>query len=377
MLTRRLPLFFALLAFISAVTINLHAQSGRTAPTPTPEPSEDQEPVKVFTEEVRLPVVAFDDYGHFDPSLEMNDVLVLEDGVQQQIRSIRHIPASVLIVLDVDNQITVAKDTKTTREIALRLLSHLKNDDQVAVLQFGNGVKVLQNWTKETAGIPEVLRTQLFGGKRGRLSEAMVAAANMLKDRPAGSRHVVFITDGIETPGGKVSYNEAVKQLIAAQATVHIISYTALVRQAIEERKTKGPVSMGNGKMRDPNIGAPDPTMPTDISRGGARVTLVTIDTDRAMRRWYKKYSDSAKENEERLTSLAQETGGQILLPTLTDDMLAQADKVAGDIGAQYVITYRPTRPLASAKTGEYRHIEVAPRRTGVTLRTRRGYIAK
>src|SRR3954466_8172000 len=164
MLLRRLPLFI-LLALISATTIHLQAQSGRQpAPEPqqTPEQREDQESVKVFTEEVRLPVVAFDDYGHFDSSLEMNDVLVLEDGVQQQIRSIRHIPASVLLVLDVDNQITLAKDTKTTREIALRILSHLRPGDETAVLQFGNGVKVLQNWTKETAGIPEVLRTKLF-----------------------------------------------------------------------------------------------------------------------------------------------------------------------------------------------------------------------
>src|SRR5690349_13775249 len=125
MLLRRLPLFI-LLALISATTLHLQAQSGRQpAPSASPEQREDQESVKVFTEEVRLPVVAFDDYGHFDPSLEMDDVLVLEDGVQQQIRSIRHIPASVLVVLDVDNQITLAKDTKTTREIALRLLSHL------------------------------------------------------------------------------------------------------------------------------------------------------------------------------------------------------------------------------------------------------------
>jgi VWFA-related protein len=379
MLKRHLPLFFALLAFISAATINLHAQSGRTAPTPKPSPeiSEDQDPVKVFTEEVRLPVVAFDDYGHFDPSLEMNDVLVLEDGVQQQIRSIRHIPASVLVVLDVDNQITLAKDTKTTREIALRLLSHLHRDDQVAVLQFGNGVKVLQNWTKETAGIPEVLRTQLFGGKRGRLSEAMVAAANMLKDRPAGSRHVVFITDGIETPGGKVSYNEAVKQLIASQATVHIISYTALVQDAIAGRYKKGPVSGGDGVQRSSRPDDPNPSIASPEINRTPSFRVVTIDTDRAMRRWYKKYSEDTKENERRLKSLAEETGGQILLPAPSDSLLAEADKVAGDIGAQYVITYRPTRPLASAKTGEYRHIEVAPRRTGVTLRTRRGYIAK
>src|SRR3954471_13924281 len=125
MLLRRLPLFVLVALIFAATTAQVPAQSGRQ-PAPeqqTPEQRGDQERVKVFTEEVRLPVVAFDDYGHFDPSLEMNDVLVLEDGVQQQIRSIRHIPASVLVVLDVDNQITLAKDTKTTREIALRILS--------------------------------------------------------------------------------------------------------------------------------------------------------------------------------------------------------------------------------------------------------------
>src|SRR5947199_6311783 len=134
MLLRRLSLFFALLVFISATTIHLSAQSGRTAPTPTPEQREDQERVKVFTEEVRLPVVAFDDYGHFDPTLEMNDVMVLEDGVQQQIRSIRHTPSSVLIMLDLDNQITLAKNTNTTRDLAMRVLSNLHRGDEVALL---------------------------------------------------------------------------------------------------------------------------------------------------------------------------------------------------------------------------------------------------
>jgi VWFA-related protein len=381
MSSSRLSLFLIAFALICMVAGGVQAQRGK--PTPTPAPPEestgqrdDQEPVKVFTEEVRLPLVAFDDYGNFDPTLELNDIVVLEDGQQQQIRSIRHIPSSVLLVLDVDNQITVAKDTKTTRDIALRLISHLRKGDEVAVLQFGTGVNVLQNWTTDTASIPQILKTKLYGGKRGRISEAIVAAAAMLKDKPAGSRHVVFITDGIETPGGKVSYADAVKQLIAAQATVHVISYTALVRQAIAERKKPSPVSVGNGKQNDPAIGEANPSMPTQINRSPS-FTIMTIDTDRAMRRWYKKYSDSTKTNEQRLASLVEETGGQILLPTMTDDLLAQADLVSRDIGAQYVVTYRPTRPLALAKTGEYRRIEVAPRRTGLSLRSRRGYIAK
>src|SRR5438067_32997 len=377
---RRLPLFFILLALISATATRLEAQSGRQ---PVPQKStgqrEDQERVKVFTEEVRLPVVAFDDYGHFDPTLEMKDVMVLEDGVQQQIRSIRHTPSSVLIMLDLDNTITLAKNTNTTRDLAMRVISNLHRGDEVALLQFASGVKVLQDWTSSTEGIPQILKTKLLAGKRGRLSEAMVAAAKMLADKPAGSRHVVIITDGIETPGGKVAYSEAVKQLIAAQATVHIISYTALIREAIAERNKKGPVSGGDGVQRTSTVGAsnPDPTMTSPEINRSPSFRVITIDTDRQMRRWYKKYSQETEANEQRLKSIAEETGGQILIPSSSDDLLAQADLVAHDIGAQYVITYRPTRPLASAKAGEYRRIEIAPRRTGLTLRARRGYIAK
>ena len=375
---RRLVLLFIAFLFFCVAVPRLQAQETRPTPRPSPHQSlpEDQEPIKVFTEEVRLPIVAFDDFGYFDPTLELDDVLVIEDGVQQQVRSIRHIPASVLLVLDVDSQITIGKRTETTRDIAIRLLSRLSKGDEVAVLQFGNGAKVLQNWTTETGPIPEILKTKLYAGKRGRLSEAIIAAAEMLKDKPAGSRHVVLITDGVETPGGKVAYSDAVKRLIAAQATVHVISYTGLVRDAIARRYKEGVVKIGDGKQRDLALGAPDPTMPTGINRTPS-FRILTIDTDRAMRRWYKKYAEGTKTNEQRLVSLTEETGGQLLLPETAEDLLKQADLVARDIGAQYVVTYTPKRALASANAGEYRRIEVAPRRTGVRLRTRRGYIAK
>jgi VWFA-related protein len=377
--SRTLFIAFALI-FLCAVEARLQAQQTRPSPTPTPEASpqrEDQEPIKVFTEEVRLPIVAFDDYGYFDPTLELQDVLVIEDGVQQQVRSIRHIPASVLLVLDVDGQITVGKRTETTRAIALRLLSHIAKGDEVAVLQFGTGVQVLQNWTTALEPIPQILKTKLYGGKRGRISEAMVAAAAMLKDKPAGSRHVVLVTDGIETPGGRVAYADAVKQLIAAQATVHVISYTGIVRDAIAKRYEKGILSGGDGKQGNQTVGAMDPTMSSGEINRTPSFKIFTIDTDRAMRRWYKKYAEGTKANEQRLISLAEETGGQLLQSETTDDLLKQADVVARDIGAQYVVTYTPKRPLATARVGEYRRIEVAPTKTGVRLRTRRGYIAK
>jgi hypothetical protein len=55
--------------------------------------------------------------------------------------------------------------------------------------------------------------------------------------------------------------------------------------------------------------------------------------------------------------------------------MLAKANEVARAIGAEYVVTYRPKRPLADASPGEYRKIEVASRRVGLNLHARRGYV--
>jgi hypothetical protein len=106
------------------------------------------------------------------------------------------------------------------------------------------------------------LKNKLVSTKRARISEAIANASVQLKDRPEGSRHVVMITDGVDTPGSKVDRAEAVKQLLAARA-----------------------------------------------------------------------------------------------------------------IGAENVVTYRPKRPLAEAKPGEYRHIQVASRRVGLSLQARRGYV--
>jgi VWFA-related protein len=374
---RRIFSFLLLCAVATLASHNPLAQARRPQPEPTPQPapSQEQEQIKVFTEEVRLPVVAFDDYGHFDPSLEMDDLLVLEDGVPQQIRSIQRIPANILLLLDTGNEITLAKSVNVTRAVVMRLLASLRGEQRVALMQFNERVQLLQDWTTDRELLTHVLKTKLYSGKRSRLSEGVQMAAEKLKDTPAGSRHVVIITDGVETPGGRVNYADAIKRLVAAQATVHIISYTTLVRQAIDDRNKRGIVRRGDGVQRDATPGGQDPTLPPGMTRSPS-VTFMTIDTDREMRRWYKKYAESAKQSEQRLISLAGETGGQILLPTSTEAMLAQGEEVARDIGAQYVVTYRPKRPLAEARPGEYRRIEIAARRTGLLLRARRGYVA-
>src|SRR5438132_8856004 len=96
---------------------------------PTP-PAQQQERIKIYTEEVLLPVVATDSRGRFDPTLEADDLLILEDGQPQTIRSIRRIPASVLLLLDTGGFRNPAMKTNTTRDLAVRLVSHPRSGDQ-------------------------------------------------------------------------------------------------------------------------------------------------------------------------------------------------------------------------------------------------------
>ncbi len=146
---------------ILVLVLSAAASRAQVNPKPSPTPkSEEQEPVRVFTEEVRLPVAATDAYGHYDPTLEIDDVLVLEDGQPQQIRSIQHLPANVLLLLDTGNALGL-KDTNLTREVAMRIISTLQTDNRIAIMQFAARPELLQSWTTDRAAIAKVLKTKL------------------------------------------------------------------------------------------------------------------------------------------------------------------------------------------------------------------------
>lgn len=363
------------LSLILLAAISIQAQQQAPTPSPTPGPNTQEEPVRVFTEEVRLPIVAVDQYGHYDPSVVPDDILVLEDGVAQQIRSVRHIPANVVLVLDTGGELSglggLSKKTNLTRDVAAALVDQLAANTWIATMQFNNKVELLQPWTQDRQTILKALKTKLSSGKRARFADAIVAAAEQLKDRPEGSRHVVFITDGVETPGGKTDKLQAFKRLAATRATVHIISYTEFVLQ--KDAKKNPPFETGQLPTNHDPISNNDPTMPPGQTR--SPTYGVTVRFDPAMRRQRKAYEADVKKSQQVLSALAEETGGRIYLPVAGDEMIAQAREAAREIGSEYVVTYRPKRPLALARNGEYRRIEVASRRVGLTLRSRRGYV--
>lgn len=397
------PFHFALAGFalLCLAATELRAQSGRLPPKQQPATAEQDEKEKVYTEEVRIPVFARDEYGRFDPTLAPEDILVLEDGVPQVVRSVRRIPASVLLLLSAGGELNPAQRTNTTREAALNLVGALRAGDQVAVMQFDRKLELLQNWTADEKAVVRVLRTKLHSGTGARPSEALVEAAKLFAEQPVGNRHIVLVADGVATPGGGLSpkeleralrdadavalggragFDESARALQSAQVTLHVISYTALARVQNKRSDKAVPTATVPGSVAASGIRTVgiDPTLPPGTSRGGVAGPTVgaVINFDPQMRRLRKAYERAMKRSEERLKTLTTEMGGRLWLPETSDDVAAQAAEVAREIGTQYVITYAPKRPLAGSPAAEYRRLTVNPRRNGLQLRARRGYVA-
>jgi VWFA-related protein len=359
---------------ISVAAANTYGQ--HSAPTPTPESKPEIAPdsLEIFTEEVQIPVFAYDEQHRPDSTLEVDDLLLLEDGSPQRIRSLRRVPSSVLIVLDTGGEINPVKNVRLTREVARSLVSQLRPGDEIALMQFHDRVEVISQWTTDTKQIIHALDTKLISGRRAFFSEAISTASQMLQSRPVGSRHLVLITDGVETTSLKIGRAEALKRIVATNTSVHILSYTTLGIEATTQKRrlTRRGVVSKNSEYID--LMLPSEPGYNILRQAATKPSWITIDLDPARRRRIKAYEEQMQSGEVQLARLAEETGGRLWLPLTVDEMLAQSALVARWIDTQYLVTYTPLRPLTSAPDGEFRRIDVVSRRASLRLNARRGY---
>ncbi|HYJ88122.1 MAG TPA: VWA domain-containing protein [Pyrinomonadaceae bacterium] len=345
------------------------------APTPTPEQIQpEQDAIRTVTEEIQITVTSLDSHGRLDPTLELADILVLEDGVAQELRSARRVPAHVLLLLDTGGEINSAKRVRLTREIARNLVTTLNPQDEIAIMQFNSKVELLQNWTIDKDALLQTLDQKLLSGKRARFLDAIMASASHLSDRPQGNRHVVMITDGVQSSGERVDRNAAMRRFQAANAVVHVVSYTTVSRQATaHDRKYT--------RKRDKSL-VPDAAIETlprtpnnEAVRRAHEPGGIIVDLDPERRRAIKQYEAAMRASEAQLAAMAEESGGRIWLPETAEEMIDDGARAARLIDSQFVVTYKPRRSLATSREGEVRRIEVASRRVGLTLVSRRQFV--
>jgi len=248
----------------------------------------------------------------------------------------------------------------------------------VAAMQFSNQLELVSDWTTDREQVIRAVKTKLISGKRPQLIKALMLAATRLKEVPPGTRHIVLITDGVDSSADAAALNDAIRQLLDANVTVHVIGYGALGRKKIDKQNPL--VKITNKRRRNAAELAEDIMDPVGAARreiNRRKKIYVIVDTDFGMRKKHNAYEDATREAEVWLRGLAEETGGLAFVPGSAKEMAPQADEIARAIDSQYVVTYTPKRPLAEATVEEYRRINVAAGVIGLHVHARRGYVAQ
>lgn len=336
-------ILFGLLFCCVLSCVVVYGQSGRQPGGQAerlPEQINDDEVLRVRTDEVVLPVSVRDAEGKLVNGLTEERFLVYDNGVRQRITSFnrRRVPANIVLLLDASG--SVFQQMRLIREAARSFIDGLVKEDRVCVMQFADRVELLQDWTPadDARNLERALNWRYHPGESTAFYDGLYLAAEEKLAKVEGRRIIILLTDGIDTVERKrAGFQDALNAVRRAEASVYVVSLTATLREAIEKKT------------------------------GGTFKRLLSGYDPREV----KKALAMIDEAEERLSGLATQTGGRLFLPRKEEDLLPAYKAIAEELRSQYIITYKP-EPRATS--GQWRRIRVLVLPGGYEIATREGY---
>jgi VWFA-related protein len=348
MKTPVLAVLFPILLLLCATAVQTsRAQSGDAPaqqtqqPTQTPTPADGEDVEYIETNLTNILLTATDKKRRFVTALKVEDVRLLEDGVEQSIASFERetdAPLSLALLVDTSaSQEKVLRDEQTAAIAFVRSVLRPEKDT-ASVLSFTGITRLDQPPTNDAARIlaaveklkveyteanpictdfktPEDVRVRC---RTGVFDSIVVAVREVLSKTPERTRRaVILLSDGDDTSSRTRIY-QAVEYAVRHNTVVYSIG--------IRDRHFKG------GEMR-----------------------------------------------RDYLQRLAEETGGRAFFPKKPSDLAEAFAQIERELRAQYLISYTPAN---RARDGSFRKLQIeitnpALRKEKLRLLYRQGYYAR
>jgi Ca-activated chloride channel family protein len=314
------------------------------AATPTPTPNPDDEVIKIDSEVVNVLFTAQDKNRRLLTDLKQGDVLILEDGKQQEITAFSRqvdLPLSLAILVDVSvsQQRTLPEEKSAAVEFLEAVVRASK--DEVAVISFTGESTLEQGMTNN---LPRLRR-----------------AVNEIKFIPPSG----YIGGGVITGTPPISGdNQAVQGSTAIWDAIWVTSDEILGPAPEHTRRaiillTDGVNTSGKKKLDD--------AVQASL-RSEAVIYAIGIGDNF--------YSGVDKGS---LNKVAERTGGRAYFPRDERDLRDAFVQIQEEMRSQYLLSYEPTN---QNRDGSYRQIEIrlanaAPQKDKIKLTHRQGYFSK
>lgn len=328
---------------IIAAATQTNAQSGRMRGQPkAPQHRDDKEPIRLRVEEVLLPVSVRSDLGKLPPNLQRTDFILTEDGKKQVINSVMHMPANLLFILDAGGDSTL-KNLNLNRDLALKMVESLGEQDQAAVISYSDKTNLLSQWTGDKEALKRALEWKFKPGLKSDFYRTLMYAAEQVLPKVSGPRSVVIMTDGIDS-FDELDFERVLSTFHRARATVYVVSQNEML---LRELKPQAFNALSWYEMLDP----------------GNRKRIEKL-------RAYYRQLEAA---EITLKGLAEETGGAIWNPGTRIEFGKLTPQIFTEIGTEYIFAYSTERQPDDTK---FHAINVYATKPGLLIRARRGIYA-
>jgi VWFA-related protein len=337
----------------------------------------DEKPViRLDTREVVIPLSAYDAEGRYVDDLRPRDVLVIEDNEARVVTSVKREPASIVLVLDLCNEFGTFKNRPSDvfgppeedkkfdkdsplwanphdgivarpapREFADNFVSRLSTKDQISIIQYSDRVELIQDWTNRREEALGALRSKYRIGLASHYHDALKLAADKLRERTAGRRIIVLLSDGVDS-ASETSLEEALAAVKRAQATVFVIGWAKTLRDQVSQVLAK--------------------------YKGEQKPGIEVVGTQRKRIAELSLYLQLLESASVVLRDLAQASGGDLWLPPNHRELTASPKSLVTEIGAQYSLSFL-IDPKYS-KLDDTRSIQVLPARQGLSVHARTTY---
>jgi len=319
-----------------------------------------QEPefkLNIDARSVSVSVNVVDSAGRPITKLTRDDFTVYEDGVRQDIKSFdgMEVPYNILMLVDCSE--STEADWPLMGKAIGNFSSQLRDQDMIAVSQFGSRVEPLMDWQPRSS---EFLRVKIKPDSRICAGTDFYGALEVALSRFKGingRKGVVVLTDGVQT------------QLPAPQQNVvvagHAIQRIADSTKDREFQKILTTIKASDAVFYIVAVNTdmnPDPTQRYYGTSGTSDSSNLVYNPNRIY---------NMQQIRSRMQQLAEVTGGRVVFPKTPADVVPLYQEIARDFGTNYGIWYTPAKPAGEDETKD-RKIEVRVRLAGAVVRQNR-----
>lgn len=266
---------------------------------------------------VSLAVTLVDENGRLVAGVPQDNFTVYEDGVEQTLQffSMGELPLKLVILLDVSG--SMRQKLSMAQEAAVRFVESLEPGDEVQVVEFGNRVMTLVEFTSDLGEAAAAIRETRAQGATAIYNAIYIA----LKDLEAYDRRAVD--------------RRAVVVLSDGNDTMSVLGFDDVREQARKSNVSLYAISLRASK--------------ADLAK--------------------EKYRNAKYE----LDVLAEESGGVSYAPQELSDLSGVYDEILTELKSQYSLGYVSSN---ETRDGAWRRLQILTEMPGTRVRAREGYYA-